>query len=118
MAKTTPMFERSHVRFLLASLLLLLPPAEARGQAAALQDIAPEPVAPYTTNPGSIIRITRWADAPMALLMLYGIEHANRESLVEIDTSLPEARPCRDDGLGQAEMLAGGAWTEARQPRP
>ncbi len=25
---------------------------------------------------------------------------------------------CRDDGLGQAEMLAGGAWTEARQPRP
>ena len=35
-----------------------------------------------------------------------------------IDTSLPEARPCRDDGLGQAEMLAGGAWTETRQPRP
>ena len=35
-----------------------------------------------------------------------------------IDTSLPEARPCRDDGLGQAAMLAGGAWTGARQPRP
>ena len=35
-----------------------------------------------------------------------------------IDTSLPEARPCRrDDGLGQAAMFAGGAWTEARQPR-
>src|SRR5208337_3309149 len=31
--------------------------------------------------------------------------------------SFPKRRPCRDDGLGQAAMFAGGAWTEARPPR-
>ena len=25
---------------------------------------------------------------------------------------------CRDDGLGQAEMLAGGAWTETQATPP
>jgi hypothetical protein len=29
-----------------------------------------------------------------------------------ITPAFPKQRPCRDDGLGQAAMLAGGAWTE------
>jgi hypothetical protein len=34
-----------------------------------------------------------------------------------ITPAFPKRRPCRDDGLGQAALFAGGACTEARQPR-